>query len=362
MEIKFEENIKFPSITICPSIIIDRLQSWCGVHVMDPQVRPQLFHLNMSDYCSKEKRKQIMGTDTSYYSNDYYNHNWYEIKVTTLDSVMNPVYKNYFRSLPEYNHACVTWNPRGNLTKGKYGFASIHIQLKQSSPSYYILPHGPDEYIDIGQFMSASPSTPGAMYQVNVEGTTLQRLPDPYPSKCRTKAMSETSSLVNKYSRQLCNDLSKPISKLQRCGIVDDFSYPFLDQDYISKSENIDQTFGEFHNCLVLMKEQSKSGQIPDEEDCDPQCSEQKFEVRHQMAGPTEGPTEIELLLSLDNTETENFVVEKALYQFNEVVANVGGMISLLNGLSICSALEILIATGLYIMFKRDGRRTVYTM
>ena len=340
------------------------LESWCGIPLMHPPTLAAVSGFNMRDYCNENQRKLRMYTmnDTSYHIDGYYIHPWYQMRVYTIDETMSPIYQNHFKSLPQYNHACVTWNPHGNLTKGKYGFASLSIHFHQHSPSYYILPHGPDEYVDIGEFMSCSPSTPGANYQINVEGTTIQRLPSPYPSRCRTDPMLETSTLVRKYSRQLCNDLSKPINKLKRCGTVDDFSYRFLDQGYITANENLDQTFGEFYDCLMEMKEQSKAGQIADDEKCDTQCSEQKFEVRHQMAGPAGGPDELDILLTLDNTETENFVVEKALYRFNEVVANIGGMVSLLNGLSICSVFEILIALGLYVLFKRDGRRTVYAM
>ena len=65
-------------------------------------------------------------------------------------------------------------------------------------------------------------------------------------------------------------------------------------------------------------------------------------------------------MIKLVNSDTVDYVVEKKLYEWNIMMADMGGLIGLLNGSSICSAFEIVIAVGLFLFGKKHMAELYY--
>ncbi|XP_066924912.1 uncharacterized protein [Clytia hemisphaerica] len=351
-EIRYKGEVTFPSVTICDKAIIYRPMTVCDLPVEEESVQG-------APICDKEYRmRNTKGSPGFINADGVYEHPLLKISVQTYNKHLEKVKMNHFESLSLYNHRCVTWNPAGNVTKGKYGLAIMDIEMKDPQNVFgFVVTHGPGEYFELSQGVTATLVMPSMSQRLNLKATNYERLPKPYPSQCRDVRMPESSVTMSQYSRKLCIDLRIPVTELENCGSVDDYFYPFI-SDHLFEKYGKAQTLGEFNQCRKNLKQTDI--QTNKLRECDPPCRQTQVKTSVEQLGPTMDPKMANFMIKLVNSDTVDYVVEKKLYEWNIMVADMGGLIGLLNGSSICSALEVVIAVGLFLFGKKHMAELLY--
>ena len=249
-----------------------------------------------------------------------------------------------FHSLAQYNHSCVTWNPDGDIDRGTYGVIVMEMYTKSTKSDLVVIAHGSNEFFDISDVMIGTHITRKTMQRFTLKKYYQQRLPDPYPSNCRVKQLDEISPLFPKYSRKMCVDIQRALQELRECGDTVDLFLPFIRPEVIARYRR-NQTLAQFYGCRNKLH--SKKMKVV----CQPACWESKVEIQKDILQEDETADDHKSLLifKLDNLDCIVTIQEKPLKEWEDMLSEVGGLMGLLIGASVCSTFEMIIALGLYV-------------
>ena len=180
------------------------------------------------------------------------------------------------------------------------------------------------------------------------EKTRISRLPKPYLSNC-TAGNGLENMFSKKYSQQSCIQSCFMREMFDNCGTVIDRWQPFLTQEMKRKVlPNVNTT-----RCLRHHLNNFFEYQIPKRCDCPSACDEVEFENKYlftdkrpsslpQSSLPDGYTSMVDLLVRFQSME-EVSSQEIATYMLSDFLAELGGIIGNLVGMSVISVIELLV-------------------
>jgi len=346
-DVRFTNDVTFPSVTVCDrNAFIVNYNSYCGL-----QHEPENTNVTCGRTSSAHRPAVVHVDEDGYWiTDDFVFHS------CDPDKADHSCEKtNKFRSLAQYNHTCITWNPEGDIDRGTYGVVVMEIYTRSTTSDLVVLAHGPNEYFDVSDVMIGTQIMRKTAQRITLKQHHHQRLPDPYPSKCQTNQLDEISPLFPRYSRKMCVDIQQAMQELRECGDTVDLFLPFIRPEVIARYKR-NQTLSQFYGCRNRLH--SKKIKVV----CQPACIESKVEIQKEILYVDEGDDEHKsfVIFKLDSPDSIMTIQEKPLKEWEDMLSEVGGLMGLLVGASVCSAFEIIIAFGLYV-YKLLYKRRILT-
>ena len=171
-----------------------------------------------------------------------------------------------------------------------------------------------------------------------------KRLPRPFPSNCTSSSSIENFLSVN-YSRESCIQSCFLKEMLENCGTVIDRWKPLITTQMKNNAKkNINVTACLSHYLLQFLQYE-----IPEKCDCDIACETVAFEsnIITSIAYSKDNATDISVHFRSMQEISE---VEIPEYTFFDYLAEIGGLVGILVGLSVISILEVLVYFVLHII------------
>ncbi|XP_065645107.1 uncharacterized protein LOC105844209 [Hydra vulgaris] len=328
----------FPAVTMCERDLLQSFYfSYCG-----------LTSDNQSSFipCQNQRKIYITTDNKTWWSNGLFN-----VTLCTTWGAKQCVKNDFFLSLSQYNHACIRWNYDGNLYD-MYSHVDIEFtfisDVDQPSPNIILISHDP--LVSEIDFTNAI-SLEAKQYSINMEKTIIELLPSPFPSKCKDD--KDNDMFPGKYTRRSCLETQNYIGMFKECGDIFDYMKQYIPKDILQKYKKND-TKSNFFNCMYSysMREAKSSSVL-----CPFPCSETQISMvvssRNYFKNDQRRDLKIYSIgIQYTLVDSYRIVKEKQLYYIHQLACEIGGLIGLMVGFSLISAIEIVACSVLWLMCK----------
>lgn len=241
---------------------------------------------------------------------------------------------------------CVTWN-----YDGKYYNTGNKIQLKVKPLRRRKLPvnieviiHQHDDFpfiMDTGIIKLSSTLD----YQIRIQKNHIKRLPAPFSSNCSKDLQKRI--FPGKYSISSCLNTIKCMKALKLCNGTYDYCRDFIDEETYQKYRRNSSHDNAF---LCLLNNPEKV--IANVSDCQLPCEEINYDISTTSFNANMKKSSVTFSLENQHPNVLTHVLENELYSWESLLAESGGFIGLMAGMSVLSLVEIMIYGFLLIMHK----------
>ena len=242
------------------------------------------------------------------------------------------------------NHpGCLTFNPLQTITQdvsGRHQKARFVVR-PTNNKSVFLFLHNTNEvpsWVNRHQYTITSTG----FYNVIIQQRDIKRLQAPFKSKCSFNGNLKKYGFP--YSKSLCQDSCYSRDMIDKCGTVTDLWWQYLpsykreaDTKFINKSIKENNK-----RCLWSFLSGS-----PNRKPCEciSPCQETMYEAAIKKSSVEK--IYIYLTIYVENLEIMK-TNELAAYDSTRFLADMGGLIGLLIGMSLLSVFEVLVCLGLY--------------
>lgn len=340
VQVTYTNKIYFPSVTFCEkNLFYEAYTSFCGKPLEQASSEPTWCGKEMKTWPSVKIRNETRNDSMTSWSNGLFTVS--ECVVDRGNSCGRVKSRN-FKSLKMLNHSCITWNPRGDIDKHKYGLGLISLKFQppqwmQHNPEIVAVVHSPGDFFDYTKVMVGT-AVSTIQQRVTTKQIQHKRLPFPFPSNCQRSQFPNLVKYFPRYSRGLCMHIAEAKNILRKCGNALDFYKHMLSKSDIEIYTR-NQTREEFLSCYNKIHASNNAS-------CPPSCQEVELETRIEniqdtFAGASYEENEYRVAIKLKDTDAISTVEEKEQYTWYEMTSEVGGLVGLLMGASVLSFVEI---------------------
>ncbi|XP_057302131.1 acid-sensing ion channel 5-like [Hydractinia symbiolongicarpus] len=338
----------FPTLTICEDKFFKQTYfSFCGESLFSNSSNPDCKNIN--DYKVPSALKSVPG---SYWTNGFFN-------VTACDSWdgKNCISNAYFKSVVHHNNSCIQFNWDGTA-HDLYSHFVLRFEyippahLAQDTPSIVVIPH--DSRLNEIDLTSTIAIEPHKKYYVVMDKTQHKRLPSPYSSNCTNDKVGDI--FPGKYGRRQCIESNVYERVYKKCGAVVDYIQQFFSPEFIEKYKR-NYTIDKLRECIIKFRVIDMSTQ---KYDCPFPCDELEFGMVTSFTNLAKTSNKFVYTMDLNYRIVDMYRIyeEKALYNWDQMAAEIGGFIGLVIGASIISFVEILVCLAIhtYSKWRRSNR------
>lgn len=351
----------FPSITLCDFYsLTENYFAFCG-HRMNENGLSEGFRkspCNHSAIYNASALPEDYNDKTTYWTNRLFNvtfcHTW--------DGTNCIEEKGHFRSRPDLNHSCITWNYDGKLHDAVYSHASIKFKYnkqpnrEEKGYSIIAIPHQSDiTEIDLTKQVEIDPYK---KYTLSIMKTLIKRQPAPYPSQCIKDGGFDI--LPGVYARRTCIESYKLMNTFKECGDITDYMRSHVLQ-YLSDEEikryAKTKSYDEMKRCIQDRTRRQKFNT----ELCPFPCKEldlatvttfRELDKDDQHEKEDNSSLFFHLEIQLQNVDAYKIMEENPLYPWKQMACEIGGFLGLVMGASMLSLIEIIACTYFYSLKK----------
>ena len=307
------ENINLPSVTVC-----DRSITICGFTL----------YSNKSDIevCNKvdlRKRYATFKNNVLCYKNGTYIRNCYEVS-------------------PHFP-GCVNINAQQSVVQNSPGrHKLLRCSFIHGGNGLYLFHHNKREVISWSNRLKNQIRENG-YYDIVVTRRDSNRLPAPFRSNC-SKSKVLTYSKLFPYSKYLCHQQCIARHMMNMCGVVGDYWKPYLPSSiYKNISISSNNTEDIIRRKCIYKVMYYESVQCK----CRNPCKETVYDAKISMTSKAGNRTILSFYF--ENLEIHKST-ELPAYDKARLMANMGGLVGLLVGMSMLSVFEVVVCLFLYIV------------
>lgn len=328
-----DENY-FPAITFCEEqLFFDNYFAYCGAAMRFGHASADKDHEchrgQFTPYNNVTSKRNV------YWSNAVFN----VTKCRTLGGI-NCANSDYLRTMYHFNHSCFTWNYAGNLSD-VYSHVELHIDFEaphwlNQTEKIIALPHDPKVHeVDITKKVIIEPNK---AYEIKLDKTLIKRLPSPYQSHCTDDKGEDI--FPGRYTRRSCIESHNFLEIYKICGQTLDYVDQFI-PDHFREKYAKNSTISEAIGCIFGQGE--KGTQKTNE--CQFPCNDYDLSVIHSFNERTDPKfkARYQVKIQYQKVDTYQTMEEKALYTWDQMLSEMGGLIGLIIGASVISVVEIFV-------------------
>ena len=333
----------FPAVTFCePTLFYDSYFAYCGISIEKRLFKSQFLKINGS--CQRQPSgypDQTVAKKGRFWSNGIFNVTF--CRSTSGKSCLSTA---HLRSRQEFNHSCFTLNYAGDFHdlqgRIRIKFDFIPQPHFNKTEKIYAVPH--DSQLLELDTTTMVPLEPERESFIKLEKTLVSRLPAPFPSNCTDH--QDDYIYPGRYTRRNCVDSKNYLRMFKVCGAVTDHINQFIPTDVKEKYAK-NRTIEEALFCIIMHIRNWNS----ETSECPFPCTSYDISVT-QSSTAYKGETEYLILLQYQPVDFYRTVQERELYPWDEMLAEMGGLIGLIIGASVTSVIEILVYLCLIIWSK----------
>ena len=339
----------FPSLSICDLGLLQRNYfKYCG-EVMGTRYDPKASKNTTCDHAKIPRvvdDARMVGLENNKASNGHWSNGVFEVLYCYTWDAKECNSERYFKSKLNVDHACITWNFKGDLLD-LYGHVEMSVKLNNPlgswEPHIFASPHDPEiKEIDMTKKVNLDSHK---FYELKLVKTKVKRLPKPYPSNC--SSYSETDILPGAYSRRTCVESYKMLHAYKVCGDTFDYMRPYIPR-HIKDKYSRNSTVIETRKCIrQAVKKEPLKGECPFP------CHELDLGItssyNERRRKPKDSKWIYNIALQFQHVDYYKIMEEKALYSTSQLMCEVGGFVGLVMGASLLSFVEIIVCGGLYV-------------
>ncbi|XP_065645106.1 uncharacterized protein LOC124809911 [Hydra vulgaris] len=331
----------FPAVTICErQLLLDFYSAYCK------------FEPNNSVPCQHKKQK-IEDNHSTTDNKTWWSNGLFNITKCSSWGAKQCANNDFLFSLSQYNHTCIRWNYNGDLYD-MYGHVDIEFTINNSlllpyhEPNIILMSHDPLIFeIDITNAVNLE----AKQYNINLEKTFIERLPFPFPSKCTDSKNNDMFS--GKYTRRSCLETQNYIGMYIECGDTIDYIRQYIPNDILQKYKKLD-TILNIGNCIDLYSHKEVN---PLSKNCPFSCTEYQINMlvssREYFKNDNRITSETYSVgIQYITVDSYRIIKEKQLYSIHQMACEIGGLIGLMVGCSLLSAIEIIVCSVLWLVVK----------
>ena len=233
---------------------------------------------------------------------------------------------------------CITINPSQNVTQHTPG-RNLDVRFKLQSHSLYLFFHRSGEALSFKDRTKYKIKSPGG-YNIILSRTDNLRLPAPFGSNCSTPHLPTSRKFP--YSHILCHQVCTATYMYDKCGAVGDYWWQYL---AAYKHKN----YSHFNNSTIeatrkCVYDVLYNSTIPCR--CTKPCKETKYDANIVHASVKE--TLFFLTFYFDELEFRRSS-ELPSYDKTRFMADIGGIVGLVVGMSLLSVFEVIVCVVLFV-------------
>ena len=327
-----------PAITFCLSNFLDSYKGfYCGWPMFTAAICPR----NRSQYHGLLPRINRRG---ALWSNGIFH--FKSCRANTFCATPKHIISSDFG-------ACVTWNYDGSLFQ-LYNRVTMKFEINeevftrfQHQPLIDVIVH---QHGLPGRFLNPQMVIkPGEENYLQIRKSEIKRLKTPYPSNCTDKYFY---GIAGRYNRRICTILDFDINLYKKCGDIRDFTWPYIPEE-IREVYMKPVNFSNIYYCFMQQNIEDNLA------DCPLPCQETNYDVygytyplpSHQVDG-VKRKLVYSLNVGYQTVDHYQVMEEKALYTWDQLASEFGGLCGLVVGASILSIVELVFYFVLVISYK----------
>ena len=301
-----KNEIKLPSVTFC-----DKRKYWCGILEYKNQSHNQ-------SYCDPAKLGAMK----------------YKCRVNGNWSTNCP---NIQRT--KAFSGCITFNPNQTMVQtvnGKSLDSSLQISIKDTQMTVFLhrKDDNPTSYFDMILLDDKG------YYDLSIDQTDITRLQYPYVSNCTD---TNTISSFN-YTVDECKTFCFLKEVHNECGGVPDQSMEYLSHELMLNSTDTSKTEAQIRECIYQKFKQRTIAKCT----CQLPCRESIFEANLERKIEEKPRKSWMFTIYFKRKQIKN-ITERPLYEGKYLLADLGGLVGLLVGMSALSLVELVVYFVLWI-------------
>ena len=248
--------------------------------------------------------------------------------------------------LSKHNPGCYTINPNQDTNQDTPG-RNTKLKFDTYSQGVYLFVHNKSEVPSFRDRTKHYIRTTG-YYTVILTRTDTSRLPDPYRSNCST---SKPSTLHNiPYSHSFCEQVCTAKYMFDKCKTVGDNWWIYLPPSYKDKVNILSNATGDkkldyeaiTRNCILNVLRNIDNSPCR----CTKLCKETNYDAKIEQTRTKKNS----ILLTIYYSKLEfTSSTEVPSYDRTRFLADIGGIVGLLMGMSMLSLFEVGICVGLFV-------------
>ena len=286
----------------------------------------------------------------------------------TNNTINMSINQSHIVSHEETNDTCVTWHFKKSLREVLFTFSTLHLNLhvrEDLLPSNFqdITVAISEQNVSGIHLMPKFSLSPGDDYIMRLSKTVTIRKPKPYQSQCTFKTKQHYFPGI--YNQQVCQTVSNDIKLFKSSGRTQEFTKHLFPKDILNKygidgrANEKEDTAIKSMNCLLACIDTTFDVNVLETKRFEESCimNLESFVtngtihcLREQSTNITNTLLQYSLRLSYLHPESYTIIEEKGLYNFSELLADVGGFLGLMVGASCLSLLELVICITLMVL------------
>ena len=366
----------FPIITFCVPYFRFRYQNYCGRnywYYFNKRNNGAQSCMTANETCNVRKRT---ASKNLFWRNGVFNVRILSTLSSDEDISVYQLNPRNFYSDKNFRGLCFSWNKDRQLFDDGSG---VHLDFlvgddlfdKPDALKVNVYIH--EDKIDPELLIPHMKLLPGKKYQLTIKKTHIKRLPTPHPSNCTHKTNSHY--FQGAYNKRSCHIMERYKEQIKKYGVINDEALRHLPQEMKAfLKANI--TYADISNVRIeasqtLSLENPSCPLACDEVNYETSSyiSESNFEIAHEKTEAIFEPKSnnecvgmyqisekffysFGVNIQFQNQEFYHLMEEKKLYSWEQMLAEIGGIVGLLIGMSALSLIEILSYIGLAIMKK----------
>ena len=234
---------------------------------------------------------------------------------------------------------CFTINPNETATQNRDGISNQFFSAIHHVQKLYMFVHnGSEQATYLSEMYRHLPLTPG-VYHIILSKSSINRKPAPYPSKC--VGSDHKTLFPGTYTRKKCIESCLLEYTYKKCGSVPDRWEAFVPEHLKEKHNNTNTT-----RARACLKDVAQYDLLDPKSNCEcpSPCHETEYKVNLVRRSDL---NYIKLMIYYENRQL-TVLREQPTYTSDRLLADVGGLVGLLVGMSTLSLVEVFVFVFLY--------------